>query len=271
MGGKLGGSLLSRPSLTLPLFSKIPQDLVNQKSLKNTALKDIFPTAKIFDETTNLFFPDKILLRKSASKLFQVNLAELYVFKYPYFSHKKVCSVLFLNSPVLSSNNSSVSILFYRNGWRINLWWMCVYRMCYQANVLISWSFWLHELYGSDVPFPMISLSHITNAFPSNKMKCLLLGPRNLHFNLFLWPPLLQACDLIFWTIDGNLALFQWPPPPLRIEADVTMTRDQTPPPQHRHQAPGLAETKFASSPHLRHEIFTSTSNNSYYLHTSTK
>lgn len=109
-------------------------------------------------------------------------------------------------------------ILFYRNGWRINLWWMCVYRMCYQANVLISWSFWLHELYGSDVPFPMISLSHIlTNAFPSKKMKCLL--PRflcpNLHFNLFPWPPLLQACDLIFWTIDGNLALFQWLPPPL--------------------------------------------------------
>ena len=150
MGGKQGGSRLSRPSLTLPLFSKIPQDLVNQKSER--------------------YFPP------------------------------------------------SVSILFYRNGWRINLWWMCVYRMCYQANVLISWSFWLHGLYGSDVPFPMISLSHIlTNAFPSKKMKCLLprcfLGP-NLHFNLFLWPPLLQACDLIFWTIDGNLALFQWPPSP---------------------------------------------------------
>ena len=152
MGGKLGGSRLSRPSLTLPLFSKIPQDLVIQKS-----------RTKIFS---------------------------LY----------------------------SGCILFYRNGWRINLWWMCVYRMCYQANVLISWSFWLHELYGSDVPFPMISLSHIlTNAFPSKKMKCLLprfLSP-NLHFNLFPWPPLLQACDLIFWTIDGNLALFQWPPPPL--------------------------------------------------------
>ena len=38
--------------------------------------------------------------------------------------------------------------------------------------------------------------------------------------------PLLQACDLICWTIDGNLALFQWLPPSPPLEADVTRTGD---------------------------------------------
>lgn len=95
-------------------------------------------------------------------------------------------------------------VLYYRNGWRINLWWMRVYRMCYQANVLISWSFWLHEFYGSDVPFPMISLAHHLHkclSISENEMPLpSTLSPSpNLHFNLFiprsftsLWPNILN-------------------------------------------------------------------------------
>ena len=53
--------------------------------------------------------------------------------------------------------------------------------------------------------------------------------------------PLLQACDLICWTIDGNLALFQWlPPSPLRVEAGVW------PWPDPATQTPGLRASRDA-------------------------
>ena len=57
---------------------------------KEYSLKRYFPHSKDIWWNDGAVFPDKILLRKSASKLLQVNLAELYVFKYPYLSWKFV-------------------------------------------------------------------------------------------------------------------------------------------------------------------------------------
>ena len=202
MGGKLGGSRLSPPSLTLPLFSKIPQDLVIEQ-------KRYFP--QIF---CILFYIIGMVGGLICDECECIECVIRQMFSFP--DH--------------SGCMSSMALMFHSQ------WYL--------------------------------SLTIFTNAFPSQKMKCLFLPrsvPVPIFISTFLFPALLQACDLIFWTIDGNLALFQWLPPlsGWRLVCD----HDQTPP--HRHQAWEPAETpetKFASSTHLRLEILTRRSDNSYYL-----
>lgn len=174
MGGKLGGSRLSPPSLTLPLFSKIPQDLVIEQ-------KRYFPQHRCI-----LFYIIGMVGGLICDECECIECVIRQMFSFP--DH--------------SGCMSSMALMFHSQ------WYL--------------------------------SLTIFTNAFPSQKMKCLFLPrsvPVPIFISTFLFPALLQACDLIFWTIDGNLALFQLF---LRVEAGVW------PWPDPATQTPGLRASRDA-------------------------